>query len=114
MRITEDKSDEAILTEIGDRVASARIELNLTQSELANKALVSKSTIERLESGTVSTQLSSFIRVCRVLNLIDRLELLLPAITISPITLLKLNRDKRKRASRAKSEPHKEWTWGDP
>ena len=57
--------------EMGGRLARVRLERNLTQIQLAEQAGVSKSTVERLESGAVATQLSGFIRVCRVLDLMN-------------------------------------------
>ena len=64
-------TDEAVLSELGSRLAQVRLERNLTQAQLAEQAGVSKRTVERLESGSVATQLSGFIRVCRVLELLD-------------------------------------------
>ncbi len=114
MEIDQDSSDISILTEIGNRVAATRLELYLTQSELAAKAGVSKRTVERIEAGEVSTQIITLIRVLRALMLIDRLDLLVPAATISPIELLRMEGRRRKRASHTKPEPHKKWTWGEP
>src|SRR5579859_7105700 len=115
MRITRQTTDAAVLTEIGRRLARLRLERNLTQVQLATAAGVSKSTVQRLESGDVSPQLSGFIRVCRVLDLGERLELLVPEPLPSPVEQLKLGGKRRKRASRAKAArpgPQK-WQWGD-
>jgi transcriptional regulator with XRE-family HTH domain len=92
-----------------------RLEKNLTQVQLAEQAGVSKSTVQRLESGDVSPQLSGFIRVCRVLDLIERLDLLVPETLPSPVTQLKLGGKRRQRASRAKAAgaAPKKWQWGD-
>jgi hypothetical protein len=59
--------------------------------------------------------LSGFIRVCRVLDLIERLDLLIPEPVPSPVAQLKLRGKKRQRASTAKpaSPPIKKWQWGD-
>ena len=88
---------------------------NLTQSMLAEQAGVSKRTVERLESGEVATQLSGFLRVCRVLELVDHFESLIPESVASPMALLKQLGRKRQRASRKKSQPSesKKWTWGE-
>ena len=63
MKIVKPATDAAVLTEIGRRLARVRLEKNLTQVQLAEQAGVSKSTVQRLESGDVSPQLSGFIRV---------------------------------------------------
>ena len=108
-------TDESVLSELGDRLARARLERNLTQAALAEQAGVSKRTVERLESGSVATRLSGFIRVCRALDLVERFNLLVPEPVPSPIEQLKLRGRKRQRASareKAKARP-KGWRWGD-
>jgi transcriptional regulator with XRE-family HTH domain len=109
-------TDEAILQELGERISVARLERNLTQAALAEQAGVSKRTVERLESGEVATHLSGFVRVCRALGLVDRLEALVPEPVPSPIAQLKLQGKLRQRASRKQSTaaPPKKWTWGEP
>jgi len=116
MRITSRLSDEAILRELGTRLAAARLVRNQTQATLAEEAGVSKRTVERLESGEVAARLSGLVRVCRALGIADRLDALVPPPTVSPIEQLKLAGRRRKRASgqRAPTQPAKrKWTWGD-
>ena len=74
MKIDSRSTDEAVLAEFGNRLATLRLERNLTQSQLAREAGVSKPTLQRMESGAVATQLSSFLRVCRALGLLERFE----------------------------------------
>jgi transcriptional regulator with XRE-family HTH domain len=115
MKITKQATDEAVLGELGGRLAQVRLERNLTQAQLAAQAGVSKRTVERLESGSVATQLSGFIRVCRVLEVIERFDLLVPEPVPSPVEQLKLRGRKRKRASKkreTKASPNK-WRWGN-
>ena len=106
---------ESILSELGGRLAQVRLQRNLTQAQLAQEAGVSKRTVERLESGGVATQLSGFIRVCRVLDLVERFNLLVPEPIPSPVEQLKLRGRKRQRASagRKMNAPPKKWQWGD-
>lgn len=115
MRITKQATDAAVLGELGGRMARARLDRNLTQAQLAEQAGVSKRTVERLESGGVATQLSGFIRVCRVLELIERFDLLVPEPVPSPIEQLRLRGRKRRRASAAKIArlSSNTWRWGD-
>jgi transcriptional regulator with XRE-family HTH domain len=115
MKITSKLSDEAVLGELGRRLAAARLARNLTQAAVAEQAGVSKRTVERLESGEVAARLSALVRICRVLGLIDRFEQLVPPPTISPVEQLKLAKRRRKRASgtRAETQTSAPWTWGD-
>lgn len=115
MKIAKQATDEAVLSELGGRLAQVRLERNLTQAQLAEQAGVSKRTVERLESGSVATQLSGFIRVCRVLDLVARFDLLVPEPVPSPVEQLKLRGRRRQRASarRKAKVPSKKWQWGD-
>ena len=115
MRITGQLSDEAILREVGSRLAAARLARNLTQAALAEEAGVSKRTVERLESGEVAARLSGLVRAsCPGHG--DRLDALVPAPTVSPVEQLKLAGHRRKRASgrrQSKRPTRGKWTWGD-
>ncbi len=115
MKITKQVTDEAVLAELGGRLARIRLDRNLTQARLAEQAGVSKRTVERLESGAVATQLSGFIRVCRVLGVIEQFDMLIPEPVPSPIAQLKLRGRKRQRASVTKAVKPlaKKWQWGN-
>jgi len=115
MRLAIYATDDAVLRELGGRLARLRLDRNLTQAQLAERAGVSKRTVERLESGIVATQLSGFIRVCRVLGLVERFDLLVPEPAPSPIEQLKLRGRRRQRASTRKlaRAVSGKWQWGD-
>jgi transcriptional regulator with XRE-family HTH domain len=116
MKISPELTDEAVLRELGARLAAARLARNLTQATLAEEAGVAKRTIERLESGEVAARLSGLVRVCRVLDLLERLETLFPPPTIGPVEQLKLANRRRKRATGQRKRPSPKagkWTWGD-
>jgi len=115
MNIRPEFSDELVLQEVGARLARTRLERNLTQAKLADTAGISKRTLERLESGAASTQLTTFIRVCRALGLLQRFDTFLPKPIASPVEELRLHGRKRKRASgtRVEKTVNKKWTWGE-
>jgi transcriptional regulator with XRE-family HTH domain len=115
MNIASQLTDEVILRELGARITRTRLERNLTQAALAEQAGISKRTVERLELGKVATQLSGFLRVCRVLGLVERFDALIPEPLPSPIAQLKLQGKKRRRASGKKAAVSvpKKWTWGE-
>ena len=116
MKVSPSLTNQAILQELGERLAGARLARNLTQAALAEQAGVAKRTVERLESGEAATQLSGFVRVCRALGLLERLDALIPEQTVSPMTLLKMQGRKRQRASGRKAArgEAKKWQWGEP
>ena len=115
MGIKPEFSDKLVLQEVGERLARTRLERNLTQANLAKTAGISKRTLERLESGASSTQLTTFIRVCRALGLLPRFDTFLPKPLASPVQQVKLHGRKRKRASGRRVEKivNKKWTWGE-
>lgn len=114
MAIKTNMTDNAILAEMGRRLAQWRINLQLTQARLAEEAGVSKRTVERIEAGT-SAQMSSMIRVLRVLDLVEGLDSLTPETGPRPMDLLKLKGKTRQRASstRRSPPPGDDWSWGD-
>jgi transcriptional regulator with XRE-family HTH domain len=114
MKISSLLADETILDEIGARIARRRLDLQLTQAELAEQAGVAKRTLERIESGA-SAQLSSLVRILRVLESLPGLERLLPEAGPRPMDLLKRKGRPRQRASRrgARKGVEKPWSWGD-
>jgi len=113
MKIEGTLTDEAILGELGGRLAQRRLELQLSQEALAEQAGVSKRTVERVEAGA-TTQMSTMIRVMRVLGLLERLEALVPEVGPRPMELLKLKGKARKRVrTKKKSAEEKPWKWGD-
>ena len=107
-------NDEAILQELGRRLARCRLDLGLTQAALAEQAGVSKRTVERVEAG-VSTQMSTMIRIMRVLGLLEGLDRAVPEVALRPLDLLKRQGKQRQRASsKQQSTPTGEpWTWGE-
>jgi transcriptional regulator with XRE-family HTH domain len=116
MKLTKLLTDEAVLRELGARLAAARLARNLTQAALSDEAGVAKRTVERLESGEVAARLSALIRVCRVLELVDQLDGLVPPAAPGPVELLKSAGRGRKRASRPRQPadgPPVRWTWDD-
>jgi len=114
MKILADTGDEAVLAELGERLARRRLDLGLTQADLAREAGVAKRTVERIEAGA-SAQLASLIRVLRTLDLLPALDAFLPAPRPSPIELLETQGRQRERASgrRRSGAPDSKWTWGD-
>lgn len=113
MKIERLLTDETILVELGGRLAQRRLELQLTQADLAEQAGVSKRTVERVEAGA-TTQMSTMVRILRILDLLDRLEGLVPEAGPRPLDLLKLKGKERQRASRKKKQAGDgTWKWGD-
>ena len=99
-------SDQAISSAIGEFIKQQRLNKNKSQQEVAAAANISRSTLSLLERGQTVT-LSTFIQVLRVLDLLYILENFQVTNPISPIALAKMEREKRKRAS--KKIPKSDW-----
>ena len=115
MKIEAQTSPEVVITELGVRIAHRRIELGITQARLAEQAGVGKRTIERIEKGK-DTQLTTLIRILRILDLTDHLNQLIPETKVSPIEMLKAQQQQQPRqraTSKQKAKHKKPWKWGD-
>lgn len=114
MKFTNLLTDDTVLSVLGDRLARIRLRKNQSQAVLAKEAGISKRTLERLEAGQ-SVQLTSLIRVLRALDLLTRLEAVLPPLEPSPRELVELRGKERQRASKSSTDDQPsgtEWTWG--
>jgi transcriptional regulator with XRE-family HTH domain len=114
MKISNLLADDAILAEIGARIARRRIDLQLTQATVAEQAGVAKRTLERLEAGH-SMQMSNLIRILRVLDELPGLDRMIPEAGPSPMDLLKRKGKPRQRVSRGRrpDKPGAPWTWDE-
>lgn len=113
MNLSDLATDDAVLTELGQRLVQRRIDARLTQAELAERAGVGKRTVERIEAGE-SAQLTSLVRIFRELELLAVLDELLPAAGPRPIDQLRHQGQRPQRVSkRGKSSGDDDWTWGD-
>jgi transcriptional regulator with XRE-family HTH domain len=118
MRIEPQLNDEAVLRELGERLAGVRLSSDLTQRELGAQAGVGRTVIQRIEAGE-SVTTPNLIRVLRALDMLDILDRLIPQSSPSPVQQLKLRGRQRRRASGAHGsadEPAgkgRPWRWGD-
>jgi transcriptional regulator with XRE-family HTH domain len=114
VKITGQLTDDAVLEELGTRIAGRRLEMELTQADVAEQAGIAKRTLERIEAGQTS-QLTSLIRVLRVLDAVPGLDGLIPESGPRPMDLLKHAGKVRQRASgrRAAEATDDPWRWDE-
>lgn len=114
MKITGLLTDDAVLAEIGARITARRIDMQLTQAAVAEQAGIGKRTLERMEAGKTS-QLSTLVRVLRVLDAMPGLDSLIPETGPGPMDLLRRKGKIRQRASakRGGESPGEPWRWGE-
>jgi len=90
-------SDKALAEYIGTFVRHHRLEQNKTQSELSTAAGISRSTLSLLERGETVT-VATLIQVLRVLDQLSVLGAFQVRDLLSPLALVKQQKEKRQRA----------------
>ena len=89
--------------ELGRHLRELRLRQNLDQRRLAEQAGVALNAVKNLEAGKGAT-VASLAKVLRALGRADWLGSLAPAVSISPLQMLKA-KPVRQRASRSKEPP---------
>lgn len=92
------KSTDEWEVELGQQARALRLRRNLDQQALAEQAGVGLTALKNLESGKGSS-VKTLIKVLRALGRASWLETLSPAVSISPMRMLK-SKPARSRASR--------------
>lgn len=82
---------------VGEEIKRMRLNMNLTQQMLADRADISRRALQKLESGEGST-LHSLVSVLRALKRANALKALAPIPTINPLTMLESGQ-RRQRAT---------------
>lgn len=100
-------SNTAILEELGQRLQRERLNRNMTQQEVAEASGLSPATIKKMEAGS-NFSMETLMQILRSLNLLDRLDALLPEPALSPIQLAKLRGKERERASGQRARKREE------
>ena len=109
----ENMENAAIRSELGKRLQRERLNQNITQADLSERAGISRRTLVAAEKGE-GTTLETLIRILRGLGSLNRLDQFLPEPPISPIQLAKLKGKVRQKASGKLKYPtnHKTtWKW---
>jgi DNA-binding XRE family transcriptional regulator len=97
----ENKSPAATAEELGQRLKQARLNVDMTQIEVAEQAGVSRKAVLNAEKGKVNLEV--FIAIMGGLKLTAHLHNFLPAQEVSPGQLAKLQGRQRQRASGRRS-----------
>ena len=84
---------------LGSRLHQARLDQNISQATLAQRAGIVRRTLAAAEAGE-GVALSTLIAILRVLGLVDRLDYLLPEPAPSPVQLVQMKGRVRQRASK--------------
>lgn len=103
-------SPAAIVVELGQRLKQARLNADITQSDIAARVGVSRKSIINAEKG--SAKLEVLIAILQALDLASNIDNLLPEQPISPLLLAKLAGKERQRSSGTSKQTKKDdQTW---
>lgn len=76
-------SDVQIRKKIGEKLKAVRLKQNITQSDLAASAAISRSSIQKIEAGEMCS-FDTFLRILRTLGLLEELYHLCEEERLSP------------------------------
>lgn len=102
LKMDNARTTEEIEKELGQQIRSLRLRKNLDQEKLSERAGVALSALKNLESGK-GAALKTFIKVLKALERLEWLNTLAPAVSISPLQVLK-SKAPRQRASRKRQD----------
>src|SRR5438067_12246927 len=91
----EFKSPAELQIELGKRLRRLRLQRNIDQRTLAEKAGVALTALQKLEAGRGST-VRTLVRTLKALNYLEGIEMLAPEPTLNPLTLLRCTRPRHR------------------
>ena len=94
-------TNHGLLRLLGERVQRARLNQNMSQRQLAQRAGLSMRTVSLVENGK-GVGLLVFVRVLRALRMLEQLDAFMPPVLVSPIDVARLEGRVRQRASTKK------------
>lgn len=95
MKISGFESNSQISKELGERIKNQRIDMGLTQEQLALKAGVSLRTIANVELGK-EVKFWVILNILRATNLLSNIDILVPENEIRPYDYLKMDKKKKR------------------
>lgn len=99
-------SDYHIRIRLGEKLKRTRVRQNISQEKLAEMSSLSRSSIQALETGKPVT-FDSFIRVLRMLGLLDALASLVEEDEMSPSEYYEFLQSAKKNEKKRASKPRK-------
>ena len=109
MKLSRLSPDKLIQQELGARLQKVRKQYGHTQAQLAEAAGIGVATLRRIEDGKDS-QLSSWIKLLKALEMVNAIDQLMPDSFNSPMAeTLKRKRPKNKKGSQVAESPSPVW-----
>jgi transcriptional regulator with XRE-family HTH domain len=89
------KSPAELQFELGRRLRRLRLQRNIDQRTLAEKAGVALTALQKLEAGRGST-VQTLVRTLKALNYLEGIEMLAPEPTVNPLALLRSTKPRQR------------------
>ncbi len=111
MELLGNENNRTIMEEMGRRIKDVRISMNLTQTEMADRAGLSLATVVRMEKGE-SVKVENVLNVFRTIGVLQNVNLLVQEQTLRPTDIVDVAH-KRQRALKAGRKDKQGWVWGE-
>lgn len=112
--MNQDWSDSQVIGEIGRRLRRERLNQNLTQAGVSERAGIRRATVSAVEGGEDFT-LGTLVSILRALDRLSSLDAFLPDPGVSPMQLLQHRGSQRQRAGRRTDhriiDEKQAWSW---
>jgi len=110
MKISATTPKNAVITELGKRLARVRKQRGFTQEELSKVAGLGVATLRRIEEGK-DAQLGSWIKLLKALDMTTSIDQLVPETFRSPMAEVKAS--SRRRMKKPAGDTEGGVIWGD-
>src|SRR5713101_339308 len=100
------KSPAELQVELGRRLRQLRLNRNIDQRTLAEKAGIALTALQNLEAGHGSS-VQTLLRTLKALNYLEGIEMLAPEPTVNPLALLKTKTPPQRAHHRRLARPTK-------
>jgi transcriptional regulator with XRE-family HTH domain len=89
------KSSSELQFELGKRLRRLRLQRNIDQRTLAEKAGIALTALQKLEAGRGST-VKTLVRTLKALDYLEGIEMLAPEPTVNPLALLRSTKPRQR------------------
>jgi transcriptional regulator with XRE-family HTH domain len=89
------KSPAELQVELGRRLRQLRLQRNIDQRTLAEKAGIALTALQSLEAGRGSS-VQTLLRTLKALNYLEGIEMLAPEPTVNPLALLRTTKPRQR------------------
>lgn len=98
------KTPNELQVELGNRLREIRLQRNLGQRTIAEKAGIAEKSLRNLEAGRGSS-VDTLVRTLKALDFLDGIEMLAPEPSVNPLALLRTAKPRMRARHPRKAKP---------